>query len=192
MAKSTRKPVKEKALKAALELAASQGWASTSLADIAAHAKIPMTDLHDVFEDRFDILAAYGRMLDRRVLEAAGEPDPSLSPRDRLFDLLMERFDALNDDRDGVLSILNSLWCDPKQAVINLPHLGRSMSWMLEAAGIETSGIRGAIKIAGLTALYLKTLKTWSTDDSPDMGKTMAALDQSLGRAEQWAGSFGI
>ncbi len=63
---------------------------------------------------------------------------------------------------------------------------------MLEAAGIDTGGYKGAIKIAGLTALYLKTLKTWREDDSEDMAKTMAELDKNLERSEQWAGSFGF
>ena len=192
MAEKATKPTKEKAIKAALNLAAQKGWTETSLADIATESGISLSELHEMFEDRFDILAAYGRMIDKRVLEAATAPQPGLSPRDLLFDLLMERFDVLNENRDGVAAILKSFCLDPKQAIISLPHLGRSMSWMLEAAGIDTGGIKGAVKVAGLTGLYLKVLRTWKDDDSPDMGKTMAALDKTLGRAEQWAGSFGL
>ncbi len=192
MAKRPAKTVKEKAVKAALTLAAKQGWVETSLADIAKQAKIPLHELHDHFEDRLDILSAYGRTIDKRVLETAGSPDPETPPRDALFDILMERFDVLNEDRAGVQSILKSFCQDPKQAIISLPHLGRSMSWMLDAAGIDTGGIKGALKVAGLTALYLKILRVWKSDDSEDMAKTMAELDKSLGHAEQWAGSFGL
>lgn len=194
MAKKSTKsvPVKEKAVQAALALAAEKGWAQTGLKDIAVKAKVPLRELHEHFEDRADILAAYGRMIDRRVLENSGENDGDLSPRDRLFDILMERLDVLNDDRAGVCAILKSFCFDPKQAVIGLPHLGRSMSWMLEAAGIDTTGIRGAVRVAGLTGLYLKTLKVWMSDEDADMGKTMAALDKNLGRAERWAESFGL
>lgn len=194
MAKKSTKsvPVKEKAVQAALALAAEKGWAQTGLNDIAKKAKVPLRELHEHFEDRADILAAYGRMIDRRVLENSGENEGDLSPRDRLFDILMERLDVLNDDRAGVCAILKSFCFDPKQAVIGLPHLGRSMSWMLEAAGIDTTGIRGAVRVAGLTGLYLKTLKVWMSDEDTDMGKTMAALDKNLGRAERWAESFGL
>ena len=66
------------------------------------------------------------------------------------------------------------------------------MSWMLEAAGIETAGIKGAVKVIGLTGIYLKTLRVWCDDESPDMGKTMAALDKNLGQAEEWAGRLAL
>ncbi len=184
--------VKDKALDAMLALAAAQDWNDISMADIARHADLAPDVLYDHFDDRSDLLAAYGRRIDRKILAQAPQTDDddALSPRDRLFDLMMDRFDVLNDHRDAVTSIMRSFRCDPKQAVISLPHLGRSMSWMLETAGIATSGFKGAVKVAGLTGLYLKALYVWMNDDSPDMGKTMAVLDKNLSRAEQWAHSF--
>ena len=194
MAKKTIKTVKEKAVEAALALAAKDGWDAVTLHAIARKTKIPLHELHDHFEDRYDIIAAWGRIIDKKVLANAGAPDPDddTSPRDRLFDLLMERLDVVNEQRDGAKAILSSFKCDPKQAVICLPHLCRSMGWMADAAGVETGGIKGVAKIAGLTALYLKALWVWRDDDSTDMAKTMASLDQSLGRAERWAENLGF
>lgn len=184
--------IREKAMKAALTLAARDGWTNVGLQDIARHAKISLPALHELFEDRNDILTAYARMVDRKVLENIGEIDKDASHRESLFDILMERFDILNEDRDALISILESFKCDPKQMIIGLPYLGRSMSWMLEAAHIDTSGIKGAAHIMALTTVYLITLKTWVEDDSPDMSKTMAALDRNLGRAEQVADMLGL
>jgi len=189
-AKKTQKPVRQQVVEAAFALAAQMGWENVSLADVADTAGLKLADIYDHFEDKGDILTAYGRMVDKKTLENIGGPDPSVSVRDRLFDILMERFDILNDDRDAIVMILRSFKLDPKQAVISLPHLGRSMSWMLEAAGIETSGMRGAVRVAGLTSIYLNVLRIWKDDDSPDMSKTMAALDKNLGRAEQVMNSF--
>lgn len=190
--KSRPATVKDKAIRATLDLAAERAWNGVSLNDIAKKAKISLADLHEHFDDRADILTAWGRMLDRRILDKVKEPDNSLSPRERLFDLLMERFDMLNEERDAVLSILSSFCPDPKQAVIALPHLAQSMTWMLEAAGIETTGLRGAVRVAGLTGLYLKTLWVWKSDDSADMPKTMAELDKNLERVERWAGMISL
>lgn len=184
--------IREKVVKAALILAARDGWGNIGLKDIARNAKINLATLHEHFEDRTDILVAYGRMIDRKVLENIGEVSETSSHRDRLFDILMERFDVLNENRAALLSILDSFKCDPKQAVIGLPHLSRSMSWMLEAAGIDTNGLRGATHILALTTVYVATAKTWMDDDSADMSKTMAALDRNLGRAEQLAGMMGL
>lgn len=192
MTDNTQKDIKKKAVKAALACAAEKGWAQTSLYDIADKADIPLAQLFDVFDDRHDVLAAYGRYVDRRVMEAVPSGDSGMPVRDRLFDIMMERFDVLNEDRDGVISILKTFRFDPKEALISAPHLGKSMSWMLEASGEQTQGISGCLKIAGLCGLYLKALKTWVNDDSPDMGKTMAALDKSLGKAERWGSSFGL
>jgi AcrR family transcriptional regulator len=181
---------REAAVRAALALAAEGGWMAVGMHDISEKSGISLPDLHEIFADRYDILAAYGRMLDRRMLEAAGPIDPDTSERDRLFDLLMERFDLLNEDRAGVCAILESFLPDPKQAVISLPHLCRSMAWTLDAAGIGTGGMKGIVRIMGLTGLYLDTLRTWKEDESEDLARTMAALDKNLARAESWAVRF--
>jgi len=131
-------------------------------------------------------------MIDRRVLESFEDIGGEASTRDRLFDVLMERFDILNDYRDGVVAVLHSFRFDPKDAVISAPHLCRSMAWMLEASGVETNGIKGGAKIVGITGVYLKVLKVWKDDTSPDLGKTMAALDKHLEQAERLANRFGV
>ncbi len=186
---SKKKPqdrdIKTEVIESALELAAEKGWAEVTLRDIGAHSGLSLADIHAHFEDRTDVICALGRMIDRKVLEGApSDPDDSTPMRERLFDLLMDRFEALNDYRQGVKAILKSFRGEPKLAVLHMPHLCRSMSWMLEAAGADTNGISGAVKVAGLTGIYLKVLKVWGEDESPDLPKTMAALDLALGRAE--------
>lgn len=169
------------------------GWAHVSMAEIAEKAGLTLAELYDVVDDRSDILTLVGRLIDRKVLEnMEGALDNETPARDRLFDIMMERFDVLNEYRGGILTVLESFHYDPKQAVISCPHLCRSMSWMLEAAGIEVSGIKGAMKVAGLTALYIKTLRVWRSDESVDMAKVMAALDKDLGRVEGLALRFGL
>ena len=178
-------------IEVSLRLAAEQGWGKTTLTDIARASDIDLAALHDLFEDKADILTAFGRMIDRQVLENT-EVEGGAAPRDTLFDLIMDRFEALNDHRDGVVSILKSMKCDPKEGLICAPSLCRSMSWMLEAAGINTNGLSGMLKISALSALYLKTARIWMRDDSPDLSKTMAELDKNLATAEKWAGRFGF
>ncbi|MCD8498005.1 MAG: TetR family transcriptional regulator [Alphaproteobacteria bacterium] len=176
----------------ALKQAAEIGWAHVSLKDIADGANISLAEMHDHFEDKFDILAGIERMIDKQVLANLSGFSPEDSERDRLFDILMDRFEVLNEHRAGLTSILQSMTLDPKQAVIALPHLCRSMCWMLESAGISTYGVKGALKVAGLAGIYAKTLRVWVKDDSPDLAKVMAALDKDLGRVENWAGSLGL
>ena len=167
-------------------------WNNLSLQDIAHDHEVSLVDLHTVFQDKTDILIAFGQSIDHTILENIASPDFNESPREALFDILMDRFETLNEYRSGVVSVLHAFGYDPKQAIISLPHLCRSMTWMLEASGIETTGIRGAVKVTGLTGLYLKVLNTWKSDESPDLSKTMATLDKGLKRAEDWANMFGL
>ena len=183
-------PLKERAVSAALELSAQMGWDMVTMADIADKSGASLAALSEVFDGKEDILIAYGRKVDRQVLERFGAPDPSMSERDRLFDILMERFDVVNKDRDAVISILKSFAPDPKQAIISLPHLSRSMTWMMEAAGIPTTGLKGAFSVLGISIVYLNVLRVWMKDETTDLSETMAALDKSLIRAEQVANSL--
>ncbi len=192
MAKKQQKDAKVKLIESAMDIAAEQGWAHLTLSGLAAANKMTLAALHEHFEDKQDILTALGRMIDKQVLQAAGEADEDGSPRDRLFDLLMERYEALNEYRAGLVSVLESFKFDPKQAVIGLPHLCKSMNWMLEAAGQDSNGWDGALRLAGLTGLYIKNLKVWAVDDSADLAKVMASLDKDLGRAEGLAKSIGL
>lgn len=181
---------REEVVLAALDLAADQAWDSLSLRMIAEKAGVSLPDIHALFDDKTDILTALGRRIDRLVLSGLGPISAETSARDRLFDILMDRFEVLNAHRAGIISILHSFRGDPKQAVIALPHLCRSMTWMLEAAEIDTRGWRGALTVMGLSGVYLKVLKTWMEDESPDLPKTMAALDKALGTAERAANTF--
>jgi hypothetical protein len=64
------------------------------------------------------------------------------------------------------------------------------MARMLEGAGETADGLGGCARTAALTGIYLYAVKVWKNDDSPDMGKTMAALDKALTYAEETANSF--
>ncbi len=196
-AKAAKKTVKQQTdlreaiIGAAMVLAAQLGWSHVTMTDIAQEAGCSLADIYERFGDKGEIVAAYERDVTKRVLDGAVS-DPSAEPRDTLFDLLMDRFEILNEQRPALLSILAAYRFDPKESLIALPYLGRSMGWMLEAAGLETNGWRGAARIAGLTAVYLAAVKAWMDDESADLPKTMAALDKNLARAEEWAGRFSL
>lgn len=188
--KAKNMPIKDRMIDAALALAAESPWQLVSFTDICEKADISETDAREYFDDKSDVLSAYGRLVDRKVIENTSfERSGNLSPREKLFDILMERYDIVNENRDAILSILSSFRNDPKQAVISLPHLGKSMERMLVHAGVGTDGLCGAIQVTGLIGIYLYVLSTWKEDESMDLAKTMAALDKALNIGEQAANS---
>jgi hypothetical protein len=115
--------------------------------------------------------------------------EPSDTPgRDRLFDMLMRRFDALQPHREALGIILQDQLRDPLASCCGLSRLRKSMAITLEAAGFSTSGLRGVLRQKGLAAIYLGTMRVWLRDDSEDMAKTMAYLDKQLARVDDWLG----
>ena len=182
MAESDDEP--ERILQGALELAAARGWQDVTLADIARAAGVSLARLYQLYPGKSAILAAYMRRVDAAVLSGETPFEAEESPRDRLFEILMQRFDVLARDRAAVAGILRDLPRDPPAALAALPTLARSMAWMLEAANIPSDGVAGRLRAQGLAAIWLSTLRVWVDDDSPDMARTMAALDRNLRRAE--------
>jgi AcrR family transcriptional regulator len=175
---------------AALVLAAEQGWRRLTIAEVGETAGVTKADLARHAPDKPALLDAFARMIDRAVLTdpAPGEDEPA---RDRLFDLLMRRFDALSQHRAGTRAILRDLRADPVAALGQAKALERSMRWTLDAAGIGTRGLAGGLRTRALSVLYLIVLRVWETDDSEDLARTMKALDERLRQAEQLENSFG-
>jgi len=122
---------------------------------------------------------------------ALGETPADWSVRDKLFALLMRRFDALQAHRAGVAALLRALPSEPPTALLLACATRRSMRWMLAAAGVSTAGLRGELRVRGLVAVWAWTLRAWARDESADLSGTMAALDAALRRAEQFAAWLG-
>jgi hypothetical protein len=123
------------------------------------------------------------------VLAAPVEAEPDERPRDRVFDLLMRRFDALGPYKEALEVLSRELPGDPCAALAAGARLLRSMRWMLEAADISTDGITGVVAVKLTAAAYLAAFRAWLRDDSPDLAPTMAALDRRLRGIERWLGA---
>ncbi len=168
----------------AMTLAAEQGWRGLSLVDIAEGAGLTLSQVYGEFRSKQEILSGFARMIDGQVLaEGAAEAEDGRA-RDRLFDVVMRRFDALQPYKAAIGHIAYDQLRDPLAACASARQLRRSMALMLETARIGSDGLKGAIRIKGLTAIYLATLRVWLQDESTDMARTMATLDGYLRRIE--------
>jgi ubiquinone biosynthesis protein COQ9 len=177
---------KGRMLAAALGCAANKRWADVTLLDIAESAHVPISELRDEFTTKSQLIAGLLRAIDEEVLKRAAKRTEDQEKRDRLFDIIMTRFDVLGPHKAALKSIYASGAADVSLAV---PYLS-SQHWMLEAAGIGTDGPAGAIRVAGLGMAYAWVFRTWLDDDDPGLAKTMAALDRRLRRGERALGSI--
>jgi AcrR family transcriptional regulator len=173
---------------AAFALAAQDGWDAVSVAAAAREAGLNLAEARERFPGRAAILLRFGRIADQAAL---ADPPAQGTVRDRLFYMLMQRLDAMQAQRAGVLALARALPLDPPLALMLDMATRRSMRWLLEAAGVRTHGLRGELRVRALVGIWLWAMRAWRDDDSEDLAKTMNAVDTALGRAERMAGWLG-
>lgn len=173
-----------------MSLAALKPWRELTLARLAEEAGRPLEDFYgaslgeavDCVEEAFD----------RAIADDSGELDPGQSVRDRLFDLIMRRFEAMEPHRAAVLTMETGQDRDPVlMGAAHQRHV-RCARWVLAVAGLEADGMTGQARSQGLGVIIGQARAAWRGDDSGDFAKTMASLDRNLRRAEEmfgrWAG----
>lgn len=180
-------PANDSALDAFIKLIAEKGFADVALRDVADAAGLSLAELYKVYPDKVALVAAFMAKIDAEVL--AGTParsDPEETARDRLFDVMMRRYDALRPYRGALGAIRRAATRDPMLALAMGPALRRSMAAMLEAASIPSEGLSGALRQNGLLAIHYAVSRVYDKDETTDLSKTMAALDSRLKIAERW------
>jgi len=178
---------REKIIDALMGLAAEKPWEDIALADVADRAGVTLALFRDCFPSKGAVLGGFSRRIDKLVLEGGGNVNlAGESAKDRLFDVLMRRFDAMAPYKPALKNIDAWAMRDP----LALPALNQlalnSLRFMLEAAGLTSEGPLGALKLQGLALAWTHVFHTWLADDSEDAAKTMAALDKELARGENY------
>jgi AcrR family transcriptional regulator len=179
---------RDKIVAALFALLAAKPIERIGFAEIAEQAGVSLAELRGAFGSPLAIVAAHVKDIDRAVLAADLRDMAEEPPRERLFDVLMRRFELLAPDREAIRSLMRSARRNVPLALALNALSARSQKWMLAAAGITASGPRGALRAQGLAVLYSSVLRTWVRDDDAGLAKTMAALDRALGRGQRFAG----
>jgi len=174
--------------RAALSLAGSAPWREVTLIRLADAAARPVSDFYgatlgeavDCVEEAFD----------RAIADATEELDPKQTVRDRLFELIMRRFEAMEPHRAAVLAMEHGLDRDPTlMASAHQRHV-RCARWVLAIAGMEADGMTGQARAQGLGVIIGQARAAWRGDNAGDFAKTMASLDKNLRRAEEMFGRY--
>jgi AcrR family transcriptional regulator len=176
-------------IETAMKLAAEKSWHDVTLIDIAQGADVSVADCYDHCNGKGDLLRRFVKRIDREVLADLDSADFDEPGHDRLIAVIMARFDALADYRPALRSIISARGdLGPTDALRAIKtHFG-SMRWMLEAAGFQTAGLHGSLRVAGMAGIYARTFRQWLDDDTTDFSPTMAYLDRELSRAADWDG----
>jgi AcrR family transcriptional regulator len=172
----------------AFELVAEEGWSRLSLVAVARRAGVAPAEVYRELPSRGALLAALTRRIDEAMLDVDESDLVGLPPRDRVFELMMARLEALVPFRPGLARMARSAQRDPGLVLATAWHLERSLAWLQDAAGLRSSGLRASLARRALGAAYLQALRVWLEDEAADLGRTMAELDKQLRRVQAFAG----
>jgi AcrR family transcriptional regulator len=172
-------------VEALMALAAERPFDEITITEIATRAAVSLADFRDLFPSKGAALAGFSKQIDRIVLEGGGDDIAADDVKERLFDVLMRRLDAMTPYKEGLRGVSDWLRREPLAALAINGVVVNSMRFMLEAAGIESEGAVGAVKLQGLVFAWTRILGVWLADDEEGASKTMAAIDRELSRGER-------
>ncbi|MEE7464182.1 TetR family transcriptional regulator [Methylobacterium fujisawaense] len=176
---------REAAVEALMRLAAEQPWNDIEVSDIAREAGLTLAELRDLFPSKGAVLGGLTRIIDRKVLEGdltGLEEEPT---RERLFDVLMRRLDAMEPYKPALRRIAYALRGEPLSMLALNGVMLNSHRYMLAAAGIDTEGSLGQLKLQGVVIAFARVTQVWLDDDDPALARTMARLDKEIRNGER-------
>jgi AcrR family transcriptional regulator len=175
-------------LAAAFALIGDEGWRAFSFGALARRTGVSRVEIYRRFRGRGALLQALSRRIDEAMLEVDEAELVGLPPRDRVFELLMRRLEAMVPYRAGLARLAREARADPCVLLLIACRLERSLIWLQDAAGLRQGGLRARLARRAIGAAYVQTVRVWFEDDGADLGKTMAELDKQLRRIESIAG----
>ncbi|MDC0343342.1 hypothetical protein OAN10_03740 [Alphaproteobacteria bacterium] len=168
-----------------LQVLKKKSWSAFSLEQILKKIKVKKTNI----KTKFDLLKTISKYVDYLLIEKTKSLENS-TPKDMLFEVLMARFDILEENRKAFLEIYKILKKNPKQLLKLLPTFLESMIITAELSKHKVNGLKGAIRLKGLMLIYFITFFQWVEDKDSSLEKTMTALDKNLDQAEKLSKLF--
>lgn len=161
-----------------------------TLRQIAADAEMPLAEVLMQVSTKMELLESYAARVDREVL-AEDDPDMADEPvRERLFDVLMRRYDALLPNKLSLIQLERDARRDPALGLSLIRIVSSSMKRMAVSAHVETDGLKGAIVLAGMMQVHGRVMRVWLGEEDKGQALTMAKLDKALRQAEERVGDL--
>ena len=160
-----------------------KSWNSIKLEEICKKSKINKKKLQRKIESKLDLLSNINRYFDLQLTNTSETVDQS-SHKDMIFELMMLRFDILQNYRKSIIRIFNAFKRKPQELLLLLPSFIESMVVITRMAKIPISGLKGNLKIKGLLVIYFLSFLVWTKDNCDSLEKTMKSLDNYLNNAD--------
>jgi AcrR family transcriptional regulator len=171
---------RERIIEAAFRLAGEKPWPDITLTAIAEAAGLSLAELAEQVSGKPDILDAFARSMDAKLLSALKDDPVEGDAHDRLFDIMLRRFELLAPYKAAIANIAKAPADGPAEWLALLASALVTQNWMLAAADINLKGVKGDVAKLGLAKIQADMLRIWLKDDDTGLARTMAALDRKL------------
>ena len=163
------------------------GWDKFSLEKLSTKENIPVEDLKDLFKCKYSIVDKFSRMVDKNIESKLKIEDfKDSSKKDILFELIMMRFDEMEEFKGSLAKILDASRNKPLLISIITKNVMNTMDFFLELSNSYNNYAFDVLKKNFLFLIYSITFKTWLSDNTEELSKTMAELDRLLSTAENF------
>ena len=163
------------------------GWDKFSIEKLSTKENIPVRDLKVFFKCKYSIVDKFSIMIDKNIESKLRLEDfKDSSKKDILFELIMMRFDEMEEFKGSLAKILDVSKNKPLLASIITRNVMNTMDFFLELSNSYSNYAFDVLKKNFLFLIYSITFKTWLSDNTEDLSKTMAELDKLLSTAENF------
>ena len=179
--------IEKKYIKKGFNLINDIGWDKFSVEKLSTKENIPVKDLKVIFKCKYSIVDKFSRMIDKSIESKLRIQDfRDSSKKDILFELIMMRFDEMEEFKGSLAKVLDASKNKPLLISIITQNVMNTMDFFLELSNSYNNYAFDVLKKNFLFLIYSITFKTWLSDNTEDLSKTMAELDKLLSTAENF------
>ena len=163
------------------------GWEEFSIEKLSIREKIPINELKIYFKCKYSIVDRFSKLIDKNIESKLRIQDfENSSKKDILFELMMMRFDEMDEFKSSLAKILDASKNKPLLISIITKNVMNTMDFFLELSNSYNNYAFDFLKKNFLFLIYSITFKTWLSDNTEELSKTMAELDRLLSAAENF------
>jgi AcrR family transcriptional regulator len=188
MQKAKREQKIDTILSSTIELLAEKGYADTSIADIASHAKVYKSLLHYYFKDKEDLVSKALAARSNRMIQPAKEALSAVKSIDELTDSAISFFKRDMEQNPDFFGLIFETWCTARRSKRIKEEFNAGISQRIadikevldSAAKQRLIGVQDPVELEGLARIILALYHGIALQliHNPDIGSNQRMWDR--------------
>lgn len=181
---------KDLILDTCLELAAQSSWSSLRFFDVADKLGVKLAEIQSLVRQKDDVAELLFDRADAAMMDSVNSEEfYDLPVKNRLFIVITAWLDALAPHKSIVVDIMKYKleFGHVHLQAHGVTRVSRTVQWFMEAAKLNTTGLRRTVEEVVITSIYLKTFAAWLLEPENNHEKSKETLKNLLNRSESAA-----